>query len=291
MHPVIGTAAGIRRVDGVDPFDGARITAVHADTGGLWVLVGKRDLYRLDGDSPELVASLDEAAGTCVGGHGGLVWIGGDPAALWQLRGARLERVVSFDGAPTHEAWHTPWGGPPAVFSMASDGTDLYVSVHVGGILRSADGTSWTPTIDLHDDVHQVAVGPDGTVWAATGMRGLAESNDRGATWRYHTRGLHATYLLAVAVVNDAVLVGASSGHAGRDGAVYRFDGSGFARASGLPDQLEGAVGPRQLAGAGDHAVVALPGGDVFTSSDAGRSWTPVMNDVRAVSEVVLPRS
>ena len=291
MHPVIGTAGGLRRVDGVDPFDGARITAVHHDAGGLWVLVGKRDLYRLDGDSPELVASLEDAAGTCVGGHDGLVWIGGDPAALWQLRGARLERVVSFDGAPTHEAWHTPWGGPPAVFSMASDGTDLYVSVHVGGILRSADGTSWTPTIDLHDDVHQVAVGPDGTVWAATGMRGLAESNDRGATWRYHTRGLHATYLLAVAVVNDAVLVGASSGHAGRDGAVYRFDGSGFARGSGLPDQLEGAVGPRQLAGAGDHAVVALPDGDVFTSSDAGRSWTPVMNDVRAVSEVVLPRS
>ena len=176
--------------DGADPFDGARITAVHADAGGLWVLVAKRDLYRLDGDSPELVASLEEAAGTCLGSHDGSVWIGGDPAALWRLRGERLERVVSFDGAPTHEAWHTPWGGPPAVFSMASDGTDLYVSVHVGGILRSGDGTSWTPTIDLHDDVHQVAVGPDGTVWAATGMRGLAESNDRGETWRYHTRGL-----------------------------------------------------------------------------------------------------
>ena len=290
-HPVVATAGGLRRAAGLDLFEGERVTAVHADADALWVLVGKRDLYRLDGDSPELVASLEEAAGTCLGSHDGSMWIGGDRAALWFLRDGRLERVSSFDVAPTHEEWHTPWGGPPAVFSMASDGTDLYVSVHVGGILRSADGTSWTPTIDLHDDVHQVAVGPDGTVWAATGMRGLAESNDRGETWRYHTEGLHATYLLAVAVVNDAVLVGASSGHAGRDGAVYRFDGSGFARASGLPDQLDGAVGPRQLAGAGDHAVVALPDGDVFISDDGGRNWAAVMSDVGAVSEVVLPRS
>ena len=292
IHPVLATAGGLRRVDGVDLFEGERITALRADAGALWVLAGKRDLYRLEGDSPELVASLDDGVtGTCLGTHDGAVWVGGDPAALWRLRDARFERVASFEAAPTHEDWHTPWGGPPAVFSMASDGADLYVSVHVGGIMRSGDGTSWTPTIDLHDDVHQVAVGPDGTVWAATGMRGLAESNDRDATWRYHTQGLHATYLLAVAVVEDAVLVGASSGHAGRDGAVYRFDGSQFARVSGLPDRLGGAVGPRQLDAAGDDAVVALPNGDVFTSSDGGRNWTVAMSGVGAVSEVVLPRS
>ena len=150
------------------------------------------------------------------------------------------------------EEWHTPWGGPPAVFSMASDGTDLYVSVHVGGILRSADGGSWVPTIDLHDDVHQVAVGADATVWAATGRRGLAESRDRGRTWQYHTEGLHARYLLTVATVGDGVLVGASSGHAGRDGAIYRFDGRRFERCRGLPGDLHGAVGPRQLAADGD---------------------------------------
>jgi hypothetical protein len=292
IHPVLATAGGLRRVGGVDLFEGERITAVRADADALWVLASKRDLYRLDGDSPELVASLDDGVtGTCIGTHDGAVWIGGDPAALWRLRDGRFERVASFEAAPTHEDWHTPWGGPPAVFTMASDGTGLYVSVHVGGIMRSADGTSWTPTIDLHDDVHQVAVGPDGTVWAATGMRGLAESNDRGATWRYHTQGLHATYLLAVAVVDDAVLVGASSGHAGRDGAVYRFDGSQFARVSGLPDRLGGAVGPRQLAAAGDHAAIAVPDGAVFTSNDGGRTWTRLLDGVDDVREVILPRS
>ena len=64
--------------------------------------------------------------------------------------------------APTRAEWHTPWGGPPSVFSMASLGDDLFVSVHVGGILRSSDGgQSWEATIDLHEDVHQVVADPE----------------------------------------------------------------------------------------------------------------------------------
>ena len=235
------------------------------------------------------MASLDaDAAATCLGTHGGTVWVGGDDARLWRLTAHGLEEVRTFLDAPTRPEWHTPWGGPPAVFSMASDGTDLYVSVHVGGILRSADGGSWVPTIDLHDDVHQVAVGADATVWAATGRRGLAESRDRGRTWQYHTEGLHARYLLTVATVGDGVLVGASSGHAGRDGAIYRFDGRRFERCRGLPDDLHGAVGPRQLAADGDHAVVALPDGRIAESHDAGREWTVVATGVTGVSEVTL---
>ena len=206
----------------------------------LWVLVGKRDLYRLDGDSPELVASLDD------GSRHVPRWSRRIGVDRRRPRGAVAACATRGSSGLRHSTARPPMRSgtrhgvdrrrcsrwPPTAPTSTSACTSV-------GSCAPADGTSWTPTIDLHDDVHQVAVGPDGTVWAATGMRGLAESNDRGATWRYHTRGLHATYLLAVAVVNDAVLVGASSGHAGRDGAVYRFDGSGFARASGLPDQLE----------------------------------------------------
>ncbi len=171
---------------------------------------------------------------------------------------------------------------------MTSDGTDLYVSVHVGGILRSADGESWTPTIDLHVDVHQVTVTPDGTVWAATGTGGLAESGDRGTTWRHHTAGLHARYLLAVAAVSNGVLIGASSGHAGRDGALYRFDRHGFVRCRGLPDNFNGAVGPRQLAGDGNQAVVALPNGDIYASHDGGFEWARLATGFAGVSEVTF---
>jgi hypothetical protein len=288
---IIGTARGLRFLDpnngNGDLLDGTAITAVHFSGDDLWVLADRRALYRVTDGVADLVASLgDGASGTCVGSHDATVWVGGDDAQLWRLEGKHLEPVESFQEAPSRDEWHTPWGGPPAVFSMASDGTHLYVGVHVGGILRSSDGESWAPTIDLHDDVHQVAVGPDGTVWAATGMRGLAESRDRGATWRYHTTGLHATYLLTVAVTTDGVLVGASSGHAGRDGAIYGFDGERFARSRGLPDRFNGAVGPRQLAATGNDAVVALPDGDVYASNDSGGEWTRVATGLPVVSEV-----
>ena len=239
--------------------------------------------------SSELVARLDDAVGTVVGTHRGAVWVGGHArsALAARRRDARRGRRRSRVPRRTTE-WHTPWGGPPDVFSIASDGTHLYVSVHVGGILRTTDGSDWTPTIDLHDDVHQVAVGDDGTVWAATGMRGLAESRDHGATWRYHTSGLHARYTLAVAALPHGALVAVSSGHAAKDGGVYRFDGERITRCDGLPADLGGAVGPRQLATSGDRAAVALPNGDVYVSDDGGREWARLAAGVRSVAEVDL---
>jgi hypothetical protein len=287
---VIGTAHGLRLPAGDAPpsFADASITSVHADGQSLWLLVDRQHLHRVVGPMTDHVASLDEPSGGCVLTHRDNVWIGGRRARLWRLDGSTLAEVESFQHAPTHDEWHTPWGGPPDIFSMASDGTHLYVSVHVGGILRTLDGTSWTPTIDLHDDVHQVAVGADGTVWAATGMRGLAQSDDQGATWRAHTNGLHARYALAVAAVKNGALIAVSSGHAARDGVVHHFDGERFIRCAGLPSDLRGAVGPRQLASAGDQAVVALPNGDVYASQNGGREWSFFAQGLGSVSEIAL---
>ncbi|CAN5574460.1 hypothetical protein BH24ACT5_BH24ACT5_10130 [soil metagenome] len=269
----------------------ASVDAIVADGPTLWALTDRRELHRIDRHGTELVAVVDDGSATCLGIHDGAIWAGGDDARLWRLHDGRLLPATSFGDAPTRGEWHTPWGGPPAVFSIASGGGVLYVSVHVGGVLRSDDaGKSWVSTIDLHCDVHQVAAGPDGRVWAATGTSGLAESRERGATWQFHTDGLHATYLLAVAVTTDAVLVSSASGHSGRDGALYRFDGDHFARCrDGLPDKLGGAVGPRQLVAVGDDVAVALPGGHIHTSADGGRTWVrladcPTVTDI-AVAE------
>jgi hypothetical protein len=266
--------------------------------GELWLLVERRHLHRLDPAGahaePELVASLPAgAAGVCLGLHQGAVWVGGDRAGLWRLDGAELVPIASFATAPTHDAWYTPWGGPPAVFSLASAGDDLYASVHVGGILRTSDGgRSWVPTIDLHDDVHQVAVGPHGRLWAATGDRALAESEDGGATWRHHDQGLDGNhYLLALAPTASGVIVGASRGHASREGGLYRFDGEHFHHlgpAEGLPEPLGGVVGPRHLVAAGDEAAVALPDGRAARSTDGGRTWAPLPLPPVQAAEVAL---
>jgi hypothetical protein len=287
---VIATARGLDspHAPQIGDLAAAPVTAVAFDGDHLWALADRRDLYRITDRGPERIAQLDERAASCLAIHRGTVWLGGSQARLWRLTGDRMVSVESFQAAPTSDAWHTPWGGPPDVFSMASDGTDLYVGVHVGGIIRTADGETWTPTIDLHVDVHQVAVGTAGTVWAATGMRGLAESHDRGATWQFHTTGLHAVYALAIAPVTGGALVAVASGHAGRDGAVYRFDATGMHRAEGLPDRPNGAIGPRQLAADGDLAVVAVPGGDLYESTDGGAHWHLSRGGLPDVNELIL---
>jgi hypothetical protein len=274
---VAATGDGLHLPNHDEPvLPGRRIGSVVVDHDTVWALVDSGELHRVAADgSTQHVATVDGRTSTCVHVHRGTVFVGGDDAALWRLEGGELQSVESFRRAPTRPDWYTPWGGPPSVLSMASNGDDLYVGVHVGGIIRSADaGKTWADTIDLHVDVHEVVVDArDGTVWAATGERALAESHDHGASWRFHTDGLHATYSLVLAITSAGVLAGASSGHAGRDGAVYLFDGSRFERVEGLPDQLNGAVGPRQIAGDGSHAALIAPGGDVYVSDDGGRHW------------------
>jgi hypothetical protein len=291
---VVATVDGVYLPgSGTGRLHGGHIDAVVVAGEDLWILKDQRQLHRVSLAAParsELVATIESGAATCLGLHRGTVWAGGENARLWRLDASELVPVESFAEAPTHEDWHTPWGGPPAAFSIASTGNDLYVSVHVGGIMHTSDdGASWSPTIDLHTDVHQVALGAGGHLWAATGERGLGESDDHGASWRFQTDGLHAHYLLAVAATRQGAVVGASSGHRGRDGAVYRYDGSCFERCQGgLPNRLGGAVAPRHLVASGDLVAVATPGGDVYSSGDGGRTWSLVVEGLPAITEVSL---
>ena len=293
---IVATSRGLTAPrGGLETLDGLAVTALHSTPDATWVVVGGRHLHRIEGLHRMLVASLDDVVATCVIEHAGDVFVGGAEAGLWRLDGSELEPVESFRDAPTRERWYTPWGGPPDVYSMASHGDDLYVSVHVGGILRTSDGgRSWQPTIDIDVDVHQVVTDRDGGLWAATGARALAHSTDRGASWEYHSAGLHAGYLLAVAVASDAVLVGASSGPHADDGALYRFADGRFERctgpSAGLPTDLGGAISPRHIAAQGTDAVVALPGGDVYGSGDSGLTWTRVATGLPGVSGVALRR-
>src|SRR5262245_30667534 len=201
---VVATGDGLHLPGTTEPvLPGRRIGSIAVEHDTIWALTSSEELYRVtSAGEAERAAALATGSATCVHVHDGTVFVAGDDARLWRLRDDELEPVASFERAPTRPAWYTPWGGPPPVFSMASHGDDLYVGVHVGGIMRSGDGgETWTATIDLHVDVHQVVVDArDGTVWAATGERALAESHDRGASWEFHTRGLHAAYSLSPAV-------------------------------------------------------------------------------------------
>jgi hypothetical protein len=299
---VVGTVKGLYELemDSSEPrADQGRLAerevvalAVEGDT--LWALDGGTTVLRREPDG-----SWTEVAGgselTCLlPGEDGLL-VGMEPARLLRLEGGSPEPVPSFDQTPGHQSWHTPWGGPPAVRSMARDRAGrLHVNVHVGGIPRSLDGgATWQPTIEVDSDVHQVLAHPvlADVVLAATAM-GLARSDDGGEHWRFEREGMHADYCRAVAVAGGTVLVSASSGPSGRRAAIYRAPLDGPARfercAAGLPQWFDANVDSGCLAANGETAAFGTADGTLFRSEDAGATWTEAASGLPAVRAVTF---
>ncbi|MFN8233199.1 MAG: hypothetical protein U0V56_06925, partial [Actinomycetota bacterium] len=63
------------------------------------------------------------------------IHVGTSGARLLRLVGNALEPVEGFAAVAGREGWFTPWGGPPDTRSISEWDHDVYVNVHVGGIL------------------------------------------------------------------------------------------------------------------------------------------------------------
>ncbi len=260
---LVGTEEGVfSSGDDASPqLVGHRIDALAVAPTGAWVVSDGADLrHRPNGGEWELVASLERTRGNCLAVLGNLVLVGGAEATLFRLDGTDLLEVDSFGSAPGRETWGTPWGGPPDVRSIAiEDNGDIYINVHVGGVLRSSDLNRWEPTMDISADVHEVIVqhARPGTAHAASAI-GLGSTANGGETWDFHTSGLHSLYCRAVAVGDDYLLVSASLGPSGDKAAVYRrpLDNSTPFRKceEGLPEWFAGNVNTFCLAAAGRRA-------------------------------------
>lgn len=271
MDVLIGTDDGLHHLDGRQELPGRTVTHV---TDG-WAAVDGRP-YRQGAGGWSEHRMPDGLAVACVALTDGSALAGTEGAHLVEVSSGGAQQVASFEEAPTRSEWHTPWGGPPSVRSIAiaADGR-RYVNVHVGGIMRS-DGDDWTPTIDLEADVHQV-VATEGAVLAALGARGLAVSRDAGDTWTVHLDGLHAAYCRAVAVAGGAILISASTGPRTDRGAVYRRPLSGdepFERCvNGLPEWFSDNVETHCLDALDDLAVIGTGSGELYVSQDLGDTW------------------
>lgn len=259
-----------------------------------WAIVDASELWRAGGDGWSRVTDLDGHRATCVAGIGADVFVGASEARLFRLAGEALDPVVAFDHAEGRETWSTPWGGPPDTRSIANWDDDVYVNVHVGGIVRTDDdGQTWAPTIDVDADVHHVTTGEGMLLAACAG--GLAVSTDRGATWTYRTDGLEARYSRAVAVCGDAVLVSSSIGPRGGRAAVYRGNlaGGTFQRCrAGLPRWFEDNIDTYCLDALPDGSLAAFGTADgrLYGSADQGITWEEHASGLPPVQRVlVLP--
>ncbi len=273
---------------------GRSVTALGRAGTEFWGIVDASELWHATGGDWSHVTDLDALRATCVTGIGADVFVGSSEARLFRLAGESLEPVVAFDHARGRETWHTPWGGPPDTRSMANWDDDIYVNVHVGGILRSDDGgETWMPTIDVDADVHHVTTA-DGMVLAAC-AGGLASSTDRGATWAYRTDGFETRYSRAVAICGGAILLSASNGPRGGRAAVYRGDVAGgtfeHCRA-GLPEWFDDNIDTYCLDALPDGSLAAFGTSDgrLYGSADEGATWNERASGLPPVQRVlVLP--
>lgn len=299
MSFVVATEGGLFRLD----TDGSRQVlhigdfrhVVPADEGCV-ALRADGTLYEVDEESAQEFDSPPVTNPTCILVDEDDVWLGTEDARLFVVRKGELQRLHGFERAPGRETWHTPWGAPPAVRSLDMDdeGT-LYVSVHVGGILRSTDGgETWQQTMDIANDVHQVVTVPDypNTVLAACAT-GIAITVDAAEEWEFDTEGLHATYCRAVAPAGDYVVAAVSEGPEGGRLGLYRkaLDDAIFGRCrKGMPgDWFSGTLETHCLAAWEETVVAGLPDGTVWFSEDYAETWRQLAAALPTIRAIALP--
>jgi hypothetical protein len=296
---LIGTDVGLWELAGdvarpVEALAGRAITALTRDGAGTWAVIDGTALWVLETGWTRR-AAIDGPVATCVASTATGLLVGTEQGHLLRLAGDRLSRVDEFETVEGRGAWYQPWGDPADVRSIAvaRDGA-IHVNVHVGGVVRSRDdGASWTPTVDIEADVHQVLAHPTRPeVVLLASAEGFGLSRDGGDSYEFATAGLHAHYLRAVAVAGEHVLISVATGFEGRRSAIYRKRLDGGARfdrcQAGLPKWLGDNVDTGCLAAAGALVVFGTADGRVYRSLDAGAHWELAAKGLPSIGAVVI---
>jgi hypothetical protein len=275
---------------------GQRVDALTPGPAGTWLaVVDRHSIWQLGADGDWTTLARTESELTALATSGGSVFAGTGDARVLQLTDAgSLDAMPSFDVVAGRDEWHAV-GMPLCVRSMTAtcDGGALLVNVHVGGIPRSVDGgRTWSPTIAVDDDVHQVLADPARPeIVVAAASVGLCRSTDAGATWNSTTDGMVLTYARGVAVHGDTVLVTVSDGPRAARAAVYRasVDGGPLTRVEGgLPEWLHGNVDTRCIASDGRRVALVDGAGDVWSAAEDVDGWERIASGLAGVTGLAV---
>ncbi len=252
-------------------------------------LEGGRLVVFRSGESRELTTGIAEPVHSLLllSAEPLVLLIGTEPPHVYRLeagdRAAR--RVESFERLECRSGWHTPWGGPPALRSLARTGDGwVYADIHVGSIMRSPDGgASWEPvTPQLHEDVHQVATCPadDERVYAQT-ADAFWLSEDRGESWTHRAADLGERYGRCVTVHPqdpDLLLATVSDGPHGGDvhGQLYRSADAGRSWqhvADGFPASVAENIDTFHVAFGSAGVAWACVGRRLYVGHEGAAQW------------------
>jgi hypothetical protein len=274
--------------------------------GGALAIVGRHSLHRRAPTGKWAILATSDFELSCCMAARDAIYVGTDDARMLRLShgGGVLDPLDGFDSVVGRDAWFAGSAiidgkrlGPPlGIRSVAanSNGSILFANVHVGGIPRSMDGGStWHPTIDINNDVHEVRAHPASpNIVAAAAAVGLCISRDSGATWTIERDGLHAAYCSAVAFSGDDIFVSVSTDHFANQGRIYRRpvkpDGPLVAVEGGMPAWTEGIVDTGCIAVNGSSIAVADRAGSLYGSDDFGWAWSRMSTGLPAPSGVLI---
>jgi hypothetical protein len=298
---IAGTAEGLLFLNSEHQIElkDRSITALASSPEELWAIADRNSVWhrQFNGEWHQ-VAKENDLQLNCILPIENAVLVGTSGACLIRIPDGNTDRFNCFESVEEREEWYTPWGAPPDVRSMAvGRAGELYVNVHVGGILRSLDGgQSWQPTIDFQTDVHEVRTVPGhrDLVLAATAV-GLAMSTDRGNFWSFDRENLHAEYSRAVAVSEETILMTASTGPYTNKAAIYRRPLARSGRFEkcdrGLPEWFADNINTGTLATLGNFAAFGTKDGQIFLSNDAGMTWQQIATDLAPIHRLLLKRN
>jgi hypothetical protein len=206
----------------------------------------------------------------------------------------KVERLKGFDNVAGRSEWLA--GGLPLgvrALTATADGAATLAAVHVGGIPRSTDrGDTWTPTIPINFDVHQVRAHPSlSNIVAAAAAVGLCVSQDGGQNWSVHAEGLEQPYSLAVAVLHEEVLFSVQDGPFAKRSQIWRWRiGCQLLEQvrDGLPQWLDGKVDTARIAADGERTAIVDGGGNLWLSRAGSSGWERIATELPYVFGVLI---
>lgn len=248
----------------------------------------------------------------------GVVWAGCEPISVWRSTdgGEHFDLVHGLWDHPHRQHWGAGYGGAAAHTVLPSPADDtVHVAMSTGGVYRSGDGgTTWTarnsgiaayflpgPAPEFGQCVHKVARdAEDPRRLYAQNHHGVYRTDDDGDSWTSIADGLPSDFgfvllthprrggtLWVVPLVADGERVppqGALAVHRSEDaGRTWQRAGDG------LPAPHWNAVlRDAACVDTGDPAgvYVGTRAGDVFASSDEGRSFVSVASGLPDVLSV-----
>lgn len=238
------------------------------------------------------------------------LYLGTNPPAIYERgqNGNHWFLVCDLTRLSFAKEWYTPWGGTPAVRSMAPKPDapgNFYANIHVGGIIKTSDGGHTWEQINngLELDVHQVAtnISAPNRVYAAT-ANGFYLSENQGNTWIKRNCGLHNLYTRGIAIhANnpDIILLSGSPtsppGWRGENGAQFSLfytcngglnweqinDGFG----TSIPDVIDTNCIAFSMTNK-DAAMFSLHSGVIFASDNYKKSWRQVAHDLPTINSI-----